>query len=124
MKKKSASRSSYVASWIDENAIFWSRQSLLLFNRSKGHGSGCKTALSGMHLYLSRVYFLTPPSSLCSDNTQNLDRSMVGWMPKQCPHQRPNLLLLWGTNSLLPLHCSTKSERLDHLCSVLQKWCG
>ena len=42
-----------------------------LFNRSKGHCSGCKTALSGMHRYLYRVYYLTPPTSLCSDNTQN-----------------------------------------------------
>ena len=45
---------------------------LFLFTRSKGHGSGCTTALSGMHRYLYRVYCLTPPASLCSDNTQNL----------------------------------------------------
>ena len=41
----------------------------LLFNGSKGPGSGCTTALSGMHRYLYRVYRLTPPTSLCSDNT-------------------------------------------------------
>ena len=46
-----------------------------LFNRSKGHGSGCTIALSGMHHYRYRVYCLTPPTSLCSDNTQYLPRS-------------------------------------------------
>ena len=50
----------------------------LLFNRSKGHGSGCTTALSGMHRYLYRVHCLTPPASLCSDNTQNLLSSING----------------------------------------------
>ena len=33
---------------------------IFLFNRSKGHGSGCTTALSGMHHYLYRVFCLTP----------------------------------------------------------------
>ena len=47
---------------------------LLLFNRNKGHGSGCKTAHSGMHRYLTRVYCRTLPISLCSDSdTQNPD---------------------------------------------------
>ena len=40
--------------------------------RIKGHGSGCTTALSGMHRYLNRVYCLTLPTSMSSDNTQNL----------------------------------------------------
>ena len=32
---------------------------ILLFNRSKGHGSGCTTALIGMHRYPYRVLFNT-----------------------------------------------------------------
>ena len=53
-----------------------------LFNGRKGHDSGCKTDLSGMQSYLYRVYRLTPPTSLCSGNTQNLHRSTVERIPK------------------------------------------
>ena len=60
----------------------------LLFDRSKGHGSGCTIALSGMHHYIYCVYCLTPPTSLCSDNTQYLHRSTVDRIPKQCPNPR------------------------------------
>ena len=56
---------------------------------SKGHGSGCTTALSGVYRYLYRVYCLTPPTSLCSANTQNLHSSTVERILKQCPHPRP-----------------------------------
>ena len=48
---------------------------ILLFNRSKSLGSGCTTALSVMHCYLCHVQRLTSPTSLCSDNTQNVHRS-------------------------------------------------
>ena len=34
----------------------------LLFTRSKGHGSGCTTALSRIQRYLCRVYCVTPPT--------------------------------------------------------------
>ena len=61
-----------------------------LFNRSKGHGSGCTTALHG----INRVYCVRPPTSWCSDNTQNLHGSTVEWMPKQCPHSRPTVNVL------------------------------
>ena len=55
-----------------------------LCNRSnKGHGSGCTTALSGMRNYFYCVYCLTPPISLCYDNTQNLRSSTVERIPKQ-----------------------------------------
>ena len=64
-----------------------------LFNRSKGHGSGCTTALSGMHRYLYRVYCLTPPTSRGSDNTQNLHSSTVERIPKY-PHPRPKVNVL------------------------------
>ena len=40
----------------------------------KGHGSGCTTTLMGMHGSLFRVYGQTPPTSLYSDNTQNLEK--------------------------------------------------
>ena len=52
----------------------WARA---LFMWSKCHGSGCSTTLSGMHRYLYRVYCLTLPTSLSSDNTQNLHSSTV-----------------------------------------------
>ena len=45
--------------------------------RTKGHGSGCTTALSGIHRYLSWVYSRTLPTSLCRDNPQHLHRSLV-----------------------------------------------
>ena len=57
----------------------------LLFNRSIRHGSGYTTALSGMHRYLNGVYFRTPSSSLCSDNTRDLDRSTVERIPNTKP---------------------------------------
>ena len=41
-----------------------------VFNRSKGHGSGCTTALR-------------------RDNTQRLHKLMVERMPKQCLHPYP-----------------------------------
>ena len=69
-------------------------QCQLLFNRSKGLGSGCTTALGGMHRYHYRVYCLTPSTSLCSDNTQNLHSSMVERIPKQCRHPRPKVNVL------------------------------
>ena len=59
----------------------------------KGHGSGCTTALSRMHCHLYRVYCLTPPTSLCSDNTQNLHSSTVERIPK-CLHPRPKVNVL------------------------------
>ena len=71
--------------------LWCSRRSLFAFpllNRSKGHGSGCTTALNGMHCYLYSVCCQTPPP-LYSDNTQNLHRSTVELIPRQCPH--PNL---------------------------------
>ena len=37
----------------------WILAENLLFTRSKGHGSGCTTAYSGMHRYLYRVYSLS-----------------------------------------------------------------
>ena len=58
------------------------------FNRCYGHEMGCTTALSGMHRYFYHFYCLTPPTSLCSDNTQNLHRSSVKRTPRQCPHSR------------------------------------
>ena len=67
---------------------------ILLFTRSKGHGSGCTTALSGMHRYLYRVCCLTPPTSLCSANTQNLHSSTVVRISRQCPHPRPKANVL------------------------------
>ena len=72
----------------------WILAENLLFTRSKGHGSGCTTAYSGMHRYLYRVYCITPPASLCSDNTQNLHSSTVERIPKQCPHPRPKVNML------------------------------
>ena len=66
----------------------------LLHNRSKGHGSGCTTALSGMHRHLNHVYCRTPPTSLCMDNTQTLHRSAVEQIPKQYPHPRSKVNLL------------------------------
>ena len=62
--------------------------------QSKSHGSGCTTALSRIHRYLYRVYCLTPPTSLCSDNTQNLHSSTVERIPKQCLHPRPKVNVL------------------------------
>ena len=52
----------------------------------KGHGCGCTAALSGMHRL--------PPTSLCNDNTQNLHRSTVELIPKQCPHPRSKVNVL------------------------------
>ena len=40
----------------------------LLFYRTKGHGIGCTTALSGC-IAIFTVCYRTPPTSLCSDNT-------------------------------------------------------
>ena len=71
--------------------IFLSQFSTFLFTRSKGHGSGCTTALSGMHRYLYRVYCLTPPTSLCSDNTQNLHSSTVERIPMNVLATHPTL---------------------------------
>ena len=48
-------------------------------------GSGSTTALSGMHRYLYHVYCLTLPTSLCSDNTQNLHSSTVERILKTVP---------------------------------------
>ena len=62
---------------------------VLLFNKSKSHGSGCTTSISRMHRYLYCVYCLTPSTSLCNDNRQNLHKSTVERVPKQCPHPRP-----------------------------------
>ena len=39
-------------------------------------------------------YYRTLPASLCSDNTQNLRRSTVERIPKQCPHQRSKVSVL------------------------------
>ena len=69
----------------------------------KGHGSGCKTALSVTHCHHYRVYCLTPPTSLCSDNTQNLHQINGGTDTKtvpttktkgQCAGNTPNTLIL------------------------------
>ena len=49
----------------------------------EGRGSGCTTAPSEMHHYLYCVYCLTPPTSVCSNNKQNLHRSTVKRIPKQ-----------------------------------------
>ena len=71
---------------------------LLLFNRSKGHnnskgyGSGCTTARSRIQRFFT-AYCLTLPSSLCSNNTQNL-RSTVDWIPRQCPDPRSKVNML------------------------------
>ena len=62
----------------------------LLFNRSKSHGSGT-TALSVMQCYIYRVYCLTPPTSLCSDNVHNLHISTMERIPRQRPHPRPEV---------------------------------
>ena len=69
---------------------------VFLFSRIRGHGSGCTTALSGMHRYLYRVYCPTPPTSLCSDNTQNLHSPTLERISK-CPHPRPKVNAL-GTH--------------------------
>ena len=53
----------------------------------KGHGSGCTRAVRGMHRYLYRMHCLTPPTSMCSDNTENLHRSTV-------QHPRPKFTVL------------------------------
>ena len=70
------------------------------FNRCNGHEMGCTTALSGMRRYFYRFYCLTPPTSLCSDNTQNLHRSSVERTPRQCPHSRWKVSVL-ATNQTL-----------------------
>ena len=66
--------------WINEAT---SGSLLLMFNGGIGHGSDCTTALSGVHRYLYRVYCPTPPTSLCSDNTQNPHRSPAEWNEHQ-----------------------------------------
>ena len=77
------------------SAVYWHKnyrcETLFLFERSKGHSSGCTTALSGMRRYLFRVYCLTSPTYLCNDNTHI---SMVEQIPKQCPHPRPKVNML------------------------------
>ena len=85
---------------ISRDASFWN---FLLLKRSKGYGSGCTTALSGMHRCLYHVYCLAPPTSLCSYCTQNPHRSTVEWIPKHLPTSKtkgkcagntPNTLIL------------------------------
>ena len=43
------------------------------------------------------MYCLTPPTSLCSDNTQNLHRSTVERIPRQCQHPRWKVNVLSNT---------------------------
>ena len=47
-----------------------------------------------MHRYLYSVYCLTLPTSLCSDNTQNLHRLTVEKIPRQCQH--PSMIKIKG----------------------------
>ena len=76
-------------------------------NRSKGH-------VSVMRCYLYRMYCQTPPTSLCSDNTQNLHRSTVERrIPKQCPHPRSNFNLLPTHTTLLILANRQRSGNGD-----------
>ena len=68
----------------------------LKFCRSKSCAIFCTFCLlevRAMHRYLYRVYCLTPPTALCSDNTQNLHSSMVVWIPKS-PHPSPKVNVL------------------------------
>ena len=53
--------------------VLATHSTLFLFNRSKGHGSGCTTSLSGMHSYLYHLYCLTPPNTV-SDPKVLLDQ--------------------------------------------------
>ena len=47
--------------WVSQSEQIHQITSYRLFNRSKGHGSGCTAALSGMHCSLYSVYCLIPP---------------------------------------------------------------
>ena len=85
-----------------------------LFHRSNCHGSGCTAALSAIHCFLYRVYCLTPPTSLCSDNTQNMHRSTVEWIPKQRPHPR-----LKG--DVLATHLTLLSQPMGWVSKILLK---
>ena len=85
----------------------------LQFNGSKRHGNGCTTVLSGMYRFLYHVYCLTPPTSLFSDNTQNLHSSMER-IPKQCPHPTPKVNVL-ATHQALKI---TNSHWLEFSISV------
>ena len=82
--------SMYLVPWLFKLIHIWRSicGTFLLFNKGKGHGSGCITALSGVHRYLYCVYCRTPPTSLYSDNTQNLHRSTVEWISRQRHHPR------------------------------------
>ena len=72
-----------------------------LFNSSKGHGCGCTTALCGMHRHHYRMYCLTPPTYLCSDNMQTCtdqrwneyQNSVASKTIGQCAGNTPNTLI-------------------------------
>ena len=87
----------------------------LLFNRSKGNVSGCTAAQNGMHCYIHHLYRLTPPNFLCSDNTQNLHKSTVEWISRQCPHPRwkcPDCKLIFSLNTKIITHYMYKPHNL------------
>ena len=66
----------------------------LLFDRIEVHGSGCTTALRRLHCSIYCMYCLTPPTSLCSDYTENLHRLTVELIPRQCPYPRSKVIVL------------------------------
>ena len=72
---KEAAQGRLTLTWYEYKTVHTTmlgRRQGLLFNKSKGHGSGCTTALSRMHCYHYRVCMSNTATSLCSDSTQNL----------------------------------------------------
>ena len=56
-----------------------------LLDKSKGHGSGCITQPpSECPVILNCVHWRTASTSLCIDNQQDLHRSSVKQVPRQC----------------------------------------
>ena len=71
----------------------------LLFNRCKGHGSGCTTALCGMHRYLYRVrvYCLTrPPPCAVTIRKTCTDQWWTGYRSSVASKTKVNVLALWS----------------------------
>ena len=79
-----------------------------IYFRTKSHGSGCTTALSGNNRYLYRVYHLTPPIIPSCAVTTHKTRTDQQWkhggtestiVPKskikgQCVGNTPNTLII------------------------------
>ena len=75
---------------------------------------------------ISTVYYcLKPPTSLCSDNTQNLHRPTVERIPKQCPHARPKVNVLATHKTLRSQPIGREAiDMLRHgasVCSCVQR---